>query len=73
MNPINGERGKTYYGVKCQNRQCRRDLLLVEIPVQTAWHKLQVLRKPLHDLRVRCPVCTQETPVLERQLLVLAV
>jgi hypothetical protein len=73
MTPIHGERGKQYYAIKCGNRECRESLILIEIPAQSSWEEDKALRGKLLNLNVRCLMCAQETPILERQLFVLDV
>lgn len=72
MIPIHGERGKCYYAIKCQNPQCQEPLLLEEL-ARPSWDDQEAAREKLQDLNVRCPICTRETPILQRQLYILEV
>lgn len=73
MNPIHGERGKFYYAIKCQNDQCHEFLALIEVPARPSHVEVKNLRKQIEGRSVRCPICTQETPIEQRQIFVLGV
>jgi hypothetical protein len=68
MNPLETKRGHFYYAVKCQN--CKETLPLVEVPSHA---EMKDFRDQLRDLTVRCPFCTQEMQVHERQVYFLEV
>jgi hypothetical protein len=70
MDPISGERGKFYYGIKCGT--CEKSLPLIETPPKPSPKEADDLRQQIQDKIVRCPFCTQETPVRAPQILVLA-
>jgi hypothetical protein len=69
MNPLHGERGKFYYAVECKNRNCTQKLYVME-------NEGNSTRKPLDQIYgqlVRCPICTQETPIESRKIIVIGV
>lgn len=73
MEPIHGERGKYYYALKCQNPTCGEKLLLIEIPAYPSDQQRRDSWNQLQDPAVRCPICTQKTPIEQRLLFVLEV
>ena len=73
MNPIHGERGKFYYGIKCGNQACQESLALIAVPAQPSSQEAANLRGQIEGRSVRCPICAQETPIRQRQIFVLAV
>ena len=73
MHPIHGERGKFYYAIKCANPQCQELLTLAECPTPISDDEGENIQKRLHSLSVRCPICTQETPIEQRRIHVLGV
>jgi hypothetical protein len=73
MDPVHGERGKFYYGIKCGNLTCQEKLALIEVPARPSWEEAQGFLQQIEGRTVRCPICTQETPVQARQTFVLAV
>ena len=62
MNPIFGERGKLYYAIECPN--CQEVLLLMEYPPEDG------VKAKFQNLSIRCPSCTQETPLSRTQMFV---
>ena len=69
MNPIHGERGKFYYAVECNNQDCRQKLYVQELESNaTDDSKGLVVGQS-----VRCPMCTQETLIEARRLVVIEV
>ena len=73
MDPLNWERGKHYYSIRCQNVKCHQTLALAEVPDQLSAEELTDLRKQVEGQAVRCPICTQETPIEQRRVFVLEV
>jgi hypothetical protein len=70
MNPIHGERGKLYFAVQCKNKSCQ-----VRLYVSGASHDESSIdaKAKLAGESVRCPMCTQETPIASSQFVVIEV
>jgi hypothetical protein len=63
MNPLEIRRGHFYFAVKCQT--CQETLPLFDVPPYTV---IDAVRDQLQNLLVRCPSCTREMQVHERQV-----
>jgi hypothetical protein len=71
MNPINAERGKFYYAIRCPH--CDKVLPLAERSQSQSWDEGQLIQKQLKALVVCCPICTQETNIAQRTIHVLGI
>jgi hypothetical protein len=71
MDPINWERGKHYFAIRCPTAQCHQTLALIESPAQPSSKENEILWKQIEGRSVCCPICTQETPIERRQIVVL--
>jgi hypothetical protein len=69
---LQGELGKYYLAIRCQNKQCQEVMLLAEIPTGTSWDEQQAIKRGLENNTVRCSICLQETlisgPLLVREI-----
>lgn len=69
MIPLHGEIGKCYYAVECKNQSCRHQMYVAEAGSNHSRADID----HLYGQFVRCPMCTQESPIEDRRIVVIGV
>ncbi len=62
INPVSGQRGRSYISVRCGGG-CGRYLHLAECPPRASFDKIRDIETELTGSIVRCFICVKEVPV----------